>query len=226
MTADLDRDALIGRFTAELPGAEGLARDLLDRYAEGHRHYHDERHLKHVLDQLDALATDKHDLFLTRLAGWFHDAVYAIPPGQVSNEEASARLALRSLTRYGLEQEELGEIARLIRLTETHRPSGSDPNGELLCDADLAILAADPATYRRYVADVRAEYADVGDQDFDRGRFEVLRRFGGRQLFRTSNGRKLTAAAQRNLTEEALELAERLGIGDELDPDEWPLTAD
>ena len=90
---------------------------------------------------IDELADDQ-DLFLVRLAAWFHDAVYAIPAGQVSNEEASARLAIRTLGRAGLEQEDLNQVARLVRLTETHVPGARDPEGELLCDADLAILAA------------------------------------------------------------------------------------
>ena len=122
---------------------------MITRYSEPHRHYHTTKHLLHVLTMIDQLADD-HDLFLVRLAAWYHDAVYAIPPGQVSNEEASARLALRELSRVGLEQEDLNQIARLVRLTETHLPGPRDPEGELLCDADLAILASDPADYADY----------------------------------------------------------------------------
>ena len=94
----------------------------MDRYAEKHRHYHDVRHLAAVLRSIDELAAD-HDLFLVRLAAWFHDAVYAIPPGQLTNEEASARLVRRQLGRAGLEQEDINEVARLVRLTTTHRPA-------------------------------------------------------------------------------------------------------
>ena len=94
------------------------------------------------------------DVFLVQLAAWFHDAVYAIPPGQVSNEEASARLAA------GAEPGRAGagrsnQIARLVRLTEAQLAGPRDPEGELLCDADLAILASDPADYAAYVAAIR-----------------------------------------------------------------------
>ena len=41
----------------------------------------------------------------------------------------------------------MNQIARLVRLTETHLPGPRDPEGELLCDADLAIPASDPADY-------------------------------------------------------------------------------
>jgi predicted metal-dependent HD superfamily phosphohydrolase len=219
------RSALLDRFTDVLPDNPDLGRDLLDRYAEPHRHYHDLHHLSSMLGWIDELATAKHDLFTVRLAAWFHDAVYVIPPTQISNEEASARLAIRTLSRSGFEQEEIGEIARLVRLTETHHPSGSDRDGELLCDADLAILAAPPEDYRRYVQQVREEHPKLSDEDFARGRLDVLFGFGGREIFRTTAGRRLGQAAQANLSAEAFELIDRLGIGDQLDPDAWPLNA-
>ncbi len=224
MTDDQDRTALLARFEKLLPGQGDVAEDLLDRYAQPHRHYHDCRHLRAVLDRVDEFAAGRHDHFAVALAAWFHDAVYAIPPGQISNEEASARLSIRTLGRCGLEQEEIGEVARLVRLTQTHRPVGSDPNGELLCDADLAVLGSDPDRYREYVADVRQEYGALDDDQFDRGRLEVLMRFGGRQLFRTTAGRRLEDTAQRNLRQEAMALVERLGVRHDLDPDGWPLS--
>jgi predicted metal-dependent HD superfamily phosphohydrolase len=154
-----------------------------------------------VLTMIDKLADD-HDLFLVQLAAWYHDAVYAIPAGQISNEEASARLALRELSLVGLEQEDLNQVARLVRLTETHQPGPRDPEGELLCDADLAILASDPADYAAYVAAIRAEYARVPEEQFLAGRLAVLTGLANREIFRTSKGRQLTDAAYANLETE------------------------
>ena len=102
-------------------------------------------------------------------------------------------------------------MARLVRLTETHLPGSRDPEGELLCDADLAILAADPPEYRAYVAAVRAEYAGLDDQTFMAGRLAVLTDLAGREIFRTQKGRRLTEAARRNLEEEMRSLTEQLG---------------
>lgn len=222
-TADQEPAGRLTARFAELLGEQpDLGADLLRRYAEPHRHYHNQQHLAQVLDRIDEFATAAHDLFLVRMAAWYHDAVYAIPAGQVTNEEASARLAIRTLVRSGFEQEEIGEIARLVRLTASHRPTGSDPNGELLCDADLAILAAEPNDYRRYVAEVRAEYAALDQRQFDAGRLEILRQFGGQPIFRTTGGRRLEAAAQANLTAEALDLIDRLGVAAEFEG-EWPV---
>ena len=136
-----------------------------------------------MIDQL----ADDHDVFLVQLAAWFHDAVYAIPAGQISNEEASARLALRELSRVGLEQEDLNQIARLVRLTETHVPGPRDPEGELLCDADLAILAAPiqrttPTMWPRYARST----PQVPEEEFLAGRLAVLTELADREIFRTA----------------------------------------
>jgi predicted metal-dependent HD superfamily phosphohydrolase len=149
------------------PGGDELRDDLLRRWSEPHRRYHDRRHLTEVLAALpeDAPRT-------VRLAAWYHDAVYH--PTRDDNEEASARLAREQL-RTRLSEQEVGEIERLVLLTRTHDPAPDDIDGILLCDADLAILASAPERYDQYAADIRAEYAHVGATDFRRGRAAVLR---------------------------------------------------
>ncbi|HJV13220.1 MAG TPA: HD domain-containing protein [Propionibacteriaceae bacterium] len=203
---------LMARWNATLPQQPELGEGLINRYNEPHRRYHGTGHLLHVLTMIDQLADD-HDLFLVRLAAWYHDAVYAIPPGQLSNEEASARLALRELSLVGLEQEDLNQIARLIRLTETHLPGPRDREGELLCDADLSILGSEPADYANYVAAVHEEYAKLPQEEFLAGRLAMLTERADREIFRTAKGRqKLSAAAQDNLAREITELRDRLGM--------------
>ena len=211
MPIDDEKSALLARWNSTLPRQQELGQNLITRYSEPHRRYHSTKHLLHVLTMIDRLADD-HDVFLVRLAAWFHDAVYAIPAGQVSNEEASARLALRELSRVGLEQEDLNQVARLVRLTESHLPGPRDPEGELLCDADLAILAAEPAGYADYVAAVREEYAQLPEEQFLAGRLAVLTELADREIFRTAKGRQLTDAARANLATELQALSNRLGI--------------
>jgi predicted metal-dependent HD superfamily phosphohydrolase len=212
MPTDDHRADLMARWNATLPQQPELGEGLINRYSEPHRRYHGTGHLLHVLTMIDQLADD-HDLFLVRLAAWYHDAVYAIPPGQLSNEEMSARLALRELSLVGLEQEDLNQIARLIRLTETHLPGPRDREGELLCDADLSILGSDPADYADYVTAVHEEYAKLPPEEFLAGRLAMLTERADREIFRTAKGRqKLSAAAQDNLAREITELRDRLDI--------------
>jgi predicted metal-dependent HD superfamily phosphohydrolase len=121
------------------------------------------------------------------LAAWFHDAVY---DGAPAAEERSARLAEAELAGLAAEVD-VAEVARLVRLTEHHDPAPGDHDGEALCDADLAILAAAPERYRDYTAGVRDEYSAYSDDAFRAGRLTVLEELAGRDhLFRTAYARE------------------------------------
>ncbi|OKJ99482.1 hypothetical protein AMK26_25940 [Streptomyces sp. CB03234] len=187
------------------------ADDLLARWAEPQRRYHTTDHLLAVLDRVDELADHADDPDLVRLAAWFHDAVYL--PERSTNEERSARLAERALPELGIDQARTAEVARLVRLTVTHDPADGDRNGEVLCDADLAILAAAPDAYAAYAAAVREEYGFVPDDAFREGRAAVLRQLLGLPcLFRTPHGaREWEERARQNLTTE-LKLLETSGM--------------
>ncbi|MBW8797105.1 MAG: hypothetical protein JF597_26940 [Streptomyces sp.] len=169
------------------PDPDPYADELLRRWQEPQRRYHTVAHLVAVLDHIDVLAEYADDPDLVRLAAWFHDAVYL--PDRSENEERSARLAERALPEAGLPARQTVEVARLVRLTVTHDPAPGDRNGEVLCDADLAILAAPPAAYAAYTAEVREEYHFVPNDAFRAGRSAILRQLLDLpQLFRTPHG--------------------------------------
>ncbi|WP_172388101.1 hypothetical protein [Streptomyces sp. MNP-20] len=190
------------RTTAAAPDPAPYADNLLARWAEPHRRYHTTTHLTAVLDHIDTLERHADAPHLVRLAAWFHDAVYA--PDRSENEERSARLAERALPEAGLTDEDTARVARLVRLTVTHDPAEGDRDGEVLCDADLAILAAPPDAYAAYAAAVREEYAFVPDEAFRRGRADVLRQLLALpRLFRTPHGAAhWEAPARANLSAE------------------------
>ncbi|MEU1486394.1 hypothetical protein [Streptomyces sp. NPDC005752] len=194
--------------TAHGPDPAPYADALLARWAEPQRRYHTTAHLTQVLDHVDTLAGHASDPELVRLAVWFHDAVYR--PDRSENEERSAALAERALPEAGVPDAATAEVARLVRLTVTHDPADGDTNGEVLCDADLAILAAAPKEYAAYAAQVREEYGFVPDDAFREGRSAVLRQLLALpRLFRTPHGaREWEPRARQNLTTE-LELLSR-----------------
>ncbi|MFD5276034.1 DUF4031 domain-containing protein [Pseudarthrobacter sp. NPDC058362] len=193
---------LLNRWNTIMPGHDALFLDLLDRWSEEHRHYHGCTHLLSVLESLDLLTDPADPPRTVLLAAWFHDAVYRGIAGQ--DEEESARLAEERLTAEGLPEDEVAEVARLVRLTSDHRPESGDDDGALLCDADLSVLGGEPDEYARYVAAVRKDYAHIGDADFASGRATVVRRLLDLDpLFHTARARDLwRAAARRNLNGE------------------------
>ncbi|MGW1586869.1 HD domain-containing protein [Streptomyces sp. NPDC002386] len=206
-----DLDALRARFARALEGARGpgggpdptpYADNLLGRWQEPRRRYHTLTHLTAVLDHVDTLEKYAADPDAVRLAAWFHDAVYL--PDRSENEERSASLAERALPEAGVPAPRTAEVARLVRLTVTHDPAADDPDGQVLCDADLAVLASSPSAYAHYTAEVREEYHFVPGETFRAGRAAVLRQLLDLpSLFRTPYGREhWERTARYNLTGE------------------------
>lgn len=180
--------------------------DLVRRYAEPQRAYHTMRHLSEMSDALDRLTDAVPPAVLCAL--WWHDAVY--DPAAADNEERSADLARDALTGLAAAPALIEETVRLVRLTATHRPAREDEGGMLLCDADLAVLAAEPSRYDEYAAAVRLEYAAVDDDAFRLGRAQVLRSLSaGAWIYSTGRARQLWEQRARDNLGRELQAVER-----------------
>jgi predicted metal-dependent HD superfamily phosphohydrolase len=190
-----------------LPEAAALRDELAAAYAGPGRHYHGTRHLTEVLGRLDELAAAgvDYDPLPVQLAAWFHDALY---DGERDSEERGAAWAEEALPAF-VAQRTVDEVARLVRLTETHHAEEGDPNGAALSDADLGILAASVERYDEYADAVRREYAHLGDEEYRLGRNQVLQNLLNRaELFHTAHGRtRWEPPARANLARELAALA-------------------
>ncbi len=195
-----------------LPHATSLRDDLIAAYGHPSRGYHDLRHLQEVLARLEELAArgTAFDGPCVELAAWFHDGVY---DGERDAEERSAAWAEDALDAL-VPTAQRDEVARLVRLTETHHPEDDDANGCALSDADLAILAAPAPRYAEYVAAVRREYAHVEEDLFREGRLAVLRSLADKEhLFHTRHAREhWESGARANLEREVAELESALTL--------------
>lgn len=193
---------LLPRWTRLVPGHPGVGEDLLNRYGDPARHYHGIDHLETVLDAVGVLSEEADRPRLVLLAAWYHDAVYDVR--RDDNEERSAQLAEQTLACTDEDPLRIGEVARLVRLTERHDPADGDADGAVLSDADLSVLASDGLAYAAYASAVRAEYSHVSDEDFKAGRAAILEQLlSSASLYRTGLGRsRWEAAARRNLSHE------------------------
>jgi predicted metal-dependent HD superfamily phosphohydrolase len=171
-------------------------------YGAEHRAYHTLEHIGEVLTWIDRLAGDAP--LPVELAGWLHDVVY--DPGASDNE---ARSADWTRATFGglLGDDVVEETCRLIVTTETHQPDPADGRACTLADADLAILGAPPARYRRYVDGVRTEYSAFDDRAWAAGRGRVLSELLARStLYHSSAMVDVERRARQNLASELASL--------------------
>ena len=179
---------------------EAEREQLLSRWREPHRKYHNLDHLRTVLAALDEIrsAGVDFDHEVVTLAAWFHDAIYEI--GAPDNEEQSAVLAENMLA----DRPCATEVARLVRATSDHSIDLTDLNASALCDADLSILSSDSSRYSKYCAAVRDEYSQFEDGLYRDGRSRVLKHLLNlERLFNTEFGHEnWELRARRNLKAE------------------------
>lgn len=200
------RSAVGAGATAPEEEIRRVGSDLVDRWTGTGRTYHNLRHLTDVLARVDELAEETHEPDLVRLAAWYHGAIfdadqvaaYANRGGE--NEVASAALAREQLTELGLPEPAVARVHQMVIALVRHAADPSDFDCAVLCDADLAMLAAEPQRYKAYLHDVREEYAGIPMPDYLRARLKIVRKLLNRpSLFVSPLGAAWEEPARQNL---------------------------
>jgi predicted metal-dependent HD superfamily phosphohydrolase len=183
-------------------GGTPVETDLVARYSEPHRRYHDRRHARAVVRHSISLVplSDQEKAVLI-LAACAHDVVYDAVPG--TDEQRSADWARDWLGRSGLSSV-ADRVADLVLMTVKHAADPDDTVACALLDADLSTLGSSPAAYDAYAAAVRQEYSAVPDEAWRTGRSRVLNSLLERdKLFLTPAGRdRWEQQARSNLARE------------------------
>ncbi len=152
-----------------------LAESLLDRYqTEPWRYYHTELHIAEMtsflLDRTDRLS-DQSSVLIATLG---HDAIYIPQLGGGNNESLSAQLTV-DLFKEDLPIEKLEKVSKYILATASHEWDGVDADMGYFLDADMSILAAEPAAFDEYDEKIRLEFSFVPTEVFCEKRGEFLR---------------------------------------------------
>ncbi|KRE44034.1 hypothetical protein ASG74_04220 [Knoellia sp. Soil729] len=192
--------------------------DLVERWSQHHRGYHDLRHLDEVLGALtelrDTALDTEEDWASVVLAAWFHDAVYDVATpgaGDPENERRSAELARATLWDNGVGAATIESVVSLVEASQTHEVSQTHGPQAVFHDADLWILGAPTARFDEYCDAVRREYAAVPDDAYAQGRSAILTPFLARShVYRTDHARgHWEVAARDNLARELARLSVR-----------------
>ena len=154
-----------------------------------------------------------YDAAVVTAAACFHDAIYEPQAGD--NEERSADLAANQLASLDWGPERCAFVAELVRATARHLDDAGDVGGpapweqQILLDADLGVLGAEPAAYAAYVNGVRSEYGHLSATEWATGRSRVVESLLARSsLYATQPARWWwEERARANLTAELAGLA-------------------
>jgi predicted metal-dependent HD superfamily phosphohydrolase len=148
--------------------------ELVVRYSEKHRHYHNLSHINSCLEHLDEISDRIIDLEAIEISLLFHDVIY--DPRRNDNEKMSSEYAKAFLGSIDLAFDKILKIGDLITLTK--HPSFPETDDEkYMIDIDLAILAANKDSYDQYESSIRREYEFVPRSLYKNGRKKVLMSF-------------------------------------------------
>ncbi|MFN8353767.1 MAG: hypothetical protein U0Y10_04965 [Spirosomataceae bacterium] len=185
---------------------ERLWGDITQRYAESHRHYHTLAHLNNLIHELEPLKATVQDWDVLVFSVVYHDVIYRAT--QSDNEAKSAELAQNQLQKLGVDTSRIQRCKMQILATQHHQES-TDPDANLLTDADLAILGKEWPTYQNYCQQIRQEYAIFPDFLYRPGRRKVLHHFLEMdKIFKTPHFyTHYEQQARQNLAQELAELS-------------------
>ncbi len=205
--------------TASPDEIRAVGEDLIDRWCGPGRHFHTLKHLTDVLARVDELAEETHEPELVRLAAWYHGAVFdAAERASYANrggedEVASAALARVQLGALGVPDRAVSRVSALVIALTRHAPVAGDFDCAVLCDADLAMLAAEPQRYKAYLHEVREEYAHLPLEDYVRARVRILHKLLARvALFVSPLGSAWEEPARQNIGAELHRLEKELAL--------------
>ncbi|MBD8062669.1 HD domain-containing protein [Oceanitalea stevensii] len=211
------RSAVAVGATAPREQIQRTARELVERWQEPERRFHNLRHLIDVLARVDELAEETHVPDVVRLAAWYHGAVfnssaqvaYARRGGE--DEVASAALAGEQLAALGVPDAVTERVQGLVQALARHDADEHDVDALALCDADLGTLAVEPQRYAAYRRAIREEYAHIPETDYVASRLAILTRLlQRRRLFVSPFSLSWEEPARENLTAELSHLRARL----------------
>ncbi|KAE8763885.1 hypothetical protein [Georgenia thermotolerans] len=213
------RSVLAVGATAPREEIEETCSRLLARWQEPDRHFHNLKHLVDVLARVDELAEETHHPDVVRLATWYHGAVFSSTPSKAysrsggEDEVASAELATTELAALGVPEKVTARVAYLILNLKRHDADPRDIDALALCDADLAVLAADPQHYRSYRKAVREEYAHLPLRHYLEARMAIVTKLlARRQIFLSPLGEQWEDSARENLHAELERLRGELAV--------------
>ena len=182
-----------------------LFQELDTLYSEATRFYHDKTHVAECLTNFQHYRNQAVHPAEIEVAIWYHDAIYDTKAPD--NEEQSAALAERSLSKAKVANASITRIVEMILATKTHEVSS--PDSELMVDIDLGILGTPAEVFEHYDQNIRKEYHWVPRELYGPGRIKVLQSFLDRDvIFHTQKiHNRLEAQARANLTNKLAELS-------------------
>lgn len=147
--------------------------ELLERYNEPHRKYHNLAHINHCLGEFSAIRSLANEPDILELAIWYHDAIYYLNVDD--NEERSADLVKGVMRKFLLPEGLIKVVTEIIIATKHSEVPGSF-DAKLMLDIDISNIGS-AEKFKETNKQVREEYSLAPENVFNSGRSNILQSF-------------------------------------------------
>lgn len=161
-------------------GNNDVFNDIIERYNEKHRYYHDVDHIISMFQQFDIIVHQLYSPKNVAAAIFCHDVIYNT--FSTKNEENSADYVDNLDNKINK-----NEVKEFILATKSHLPRTNNNDELYFLDIDLSVLGMDYSICYQYDANIRKEFSWVDNETFINKRGDILREILGEgPIFRTN----------------------------------------
>jgi predicted metal-dependent HD superfamily phosphohydrolase len=163
-----------------LKNAEKQVHDLFDKYYQDILVFHNIEHTKSVVQRVQEIAShydlNEKELLELHLAAWFHDTGHLITE-PAYHEEKSVELMKQFLAPHITDEELVGKVEKLIRMTK-FPPSPETLQEKILCDADTYHFGMDDfkKTNKAMKKELTLRKMNTLVMDWEKNTLELLQR--------------------------------------------------
>jgi predicted metal-dependent HD superfamily phosphohydrolase len=197
------------------PSSKRVIDDVMEKYGEKGRYYHNGSHLLAGLQELSRARNlpgieclqDEENYMKMFVALVAHDAVYDPKGNDEENVRKSAELGKKISIKLGFDADFAKDVYGLV-MTTTYKEKDEPKTRlqEIMQDIDLAILGKDEKTFLKYDGDIRKEYSFVPIDEYKTHRAAILQKFLDRKhIYGTTAFRKLYETKARENLSKAIE---------------------
>ena len=156
-------------------------KDLIKRWNEEHRFYHNINHLEHMLSEIEKLFSDKkidnNERIILITIAFFHDAIY--DPKSNTNEEDSVEYFIDCMrkkhnTNNLNDYEPFIKQVKLAILDTKRKDSPTDKLSKIIWSIDNSIFGYDMSTLIEYEHEIYKEYQFADYREYQKKRIEFL----------------------------------------------------
>ncbi|HEX8462061.1 MAG TPA: hypothetical protein VF623_11545 [Segetibacter sp.] len=154
-----------------------LWEEIVYRYSEQHRQYHNLTHIAYLFSHCDKYINQIKNPAVVGFAIIYHDIVY--DTYRQDNEELSAQMAEAHLTQLNINSRLLQNVKDFIIASKNHTINEEfslKDDLAIFLDFDMAILASEDDYYKLYSEKIRQEYAKYPDELYREGRKLALQK--------------------------------------------------